>query len=374
MSTVRQGNAAAATPAVSRKGAVWTQRFLFRTGVLELDKVLGGVAMGEILVAAASTGMGKTAFGLAMARCNAEKQSRTGRPMRVLYILAEMMDGDVAERMASAATGIDWDRIRYENHDAPLTRGERARVEAAFESWNAIVTIGGFTLWSGGDAHNPISCERIIRQLARTNEDGSPYWDLALMDYWGVVVPSGGKDALQLAHDFSTGLEATVQASGTALVIFAQLGSEGMSVVEGPLPLRNNLVQGPTVLPQKAWRTLFIEPAWKPAPKREASKRLRWERVKCAAGFGVAKDRLGKAQYQRVAVTFWHGSYGKVALNLMRSHLIDQTKRAFGYGVNEELSNAEQQRVMAQVDQSIDQHVEDLNWMKRARAGGSQHT
>jgi hypothetical protein len=348
--------------AVLRKGVVTGQRVdyrprvLHRFGVREIDQIAGGFGAGEVSVIAAKTGAGKTAFGLHLARYH----SRLGK--NVLYVLAEMLPADTVERLVEGDTGIAWSRIRYAQSD-PLTAVEHASVTNAFAIWNHTLQNSGFKIWDS--AKRDISPSAVVKEAGRirnaddVRDHGAtpvPFWDIIIIDYWGVLVPAGERDAVALASRTASALERAAQFSRCAPVVLTQLGHEALGQIDAPIALKASLIQGATVVAQKAWRVLFLDRAYgivqAPANADGTPGKRSFKVLQHAAGIGVVKNRLGQAVVTRVAVPFFCGLYGDEARAALRQFHIDADlkKRAVPMPpCRQDLEDAEQvaERVLA---------------------------
>lgn len=319
--------------AVPRKGIVTGQRVQYRPrklhefGVREIDQMAGGFGAGEVTVVAAKTGAGKTAFGLHLAR----HHSRLSK--NVLYVLAEMLPADTVERLVEGDTGIAWSRIRYAQSN-PLSATEQSMVTDAFAIWNDTLENSGFKIWDS--AKRDISPDAVvaeagkIRNATEVREQGAtpvPFWDIIIIDYWGVLVPAGEKDAVALASRTASALERAAQFSRCAPVVLTQLGHEALGKIDAPIALKASLIQGATVVAQKAWRVLFLDRAYgivqAPSNADGTPGRRSFKLLQQAAGIGVVKNRLGQEVVTRVAVPFFCGLYGDEARAALRQFHID---------------------------------------------------
>ena len=78
----------------------------FDTGFQKIDKAIGGIDDGDVIIIAARPGVGKSAFALQMIR----KFGRDG--YKVGYFNLEMSNKQIYERSVSSASGLDMTRIR----------------------------------------------------------------------------------------------------------------------------------------------------------------------------------------------------------------------------------------------------------------------
>jgi replicative DNA helicase len=77
------------------------------TGLADLDKLLGGLQRSDMVVMAGRPGMGKTSLGLSIALQAARRWQK-----RVAIFSLEMSDEQLVQRLVSAETGIDSQRLR----------------------------------------------------------------------------------------------------------------------------------------------------------------------------------------------------------------------------------------------------------------------
>lgn len=77
------------------------------TGLKDLDRLLGGLQRSDLIVLAGRPGMGKTSLGLSMALQASRKWNK-----RIAIFSLEMSDEQLVQRLLSAETGIDSQRLR----------------------------------------------------------------------------------------------------------------------------------------------------------------------------------------------------------------------------------------------------------------------
>ncbi len=80
------------------------------TGLADLDKLLGGLQRSDMVVMAGRPGMGKTSLALSIALQSARRWQK-----RVALFSLEMSDEQLVQRLVSAETGIDSQRLRLGN-------------------------------------------------------------------------------------------------------------------------------------------------------------------------------------------------------------------------------------------------------------------
>jgi replicative DNA helicase len=77
------------------------------TGLIDLDKVLGGLQKSDLLIVAGRPGMGKTGFLLSVAKNAAQKHKK-----HVAIFSLEMSNEQLVQRLIAQETGIDSQRLR----------------------------------------------------------------------------------------------------------------------------------------------------------------------------------------------------------------------------------------------------------------------
>ncbi|WP_396215645.1 DnaB-like helicase C-terminal domain-containing protein [Gemmatimonas sp.] len=340
---------------ITGQSATYQPRALYSFGVREFDAMSHGFGAGEVTVAAAVTGAGKTSFGLHVARHHAALGHN------VLYVLKEMRPGDTLERLAESDTGIPWKRIRYAKSH-PLAPHEHFEVQRSFAHWNSVLHHSGFKIWDRTvKAITPATVEREVRRVRNAEEvkRGAapvPFWDIVIIDYWGVLVPAGGQGSLTLANDTASAIEDGAEQSRCAVLVLAQLGREALGTTAAPIALRLDLIQGATVLAQKAWRVLFLDRAYSVVAENG---RVRFKPVPHAATLGEVKNRVERAASPRVAVTYFAGLYGDAAQAALRQHVIrEETARLSIEGAS---FPEDAVRVEAIADRVLHQHLKALS-------------
>ena len=77
------------------------------TGLKDLDKLLGGLQRSDLIILAGRPGMGKSSMGLSITLQAARKWQK-----RIALFTLEMSDEQLVQRLLSAETGIDSQRLR----------------------------------------------------------------------------------------------------------------------------------------------------------------------------------------------------------------------------------------------------------------------
>ena len=81
------------------------------TGFVDLDAIVGGFFGNQMIIVAATTGSGKSAFAANVAMNVAQQVDREGRPRRVLFISQEMSERENVARLLSRMSGLPLNRV-----------------------------------------------------------------------------------------------------------------------------------------------------------------------------------------------------------------------------------------------------------------------
>lgn len=198
---------AATTKAVEQANEAYQGNTTFlKTGVATLDKVLRGLAPGDLMLLGGATSMGKTSLALEIAANVAVKdQGRVG------FWSLEMSDDQLATRMASAASRVPYAAVR----DAgSMTEGE-------FRSWI-----------DGAQSINTAPIRIVpkhIRDLAaghaalrRIKREFQGRLDLVIVDY-AQLVRAAGKSSYEQMREVSIGLKGLAGLLGCPVIALVQL-------------------------------------------------------------------------------------------------------------------------------------------------------
>jgi hypothetical protein len=116
-----------------------------------------------------------------------------------------------------------------------------------------------------------------------------------------------------------------------------------------------DLIQGATVLAQKAWRVLFLDRAYSVTTE---DGRVRFKPIPHAATLGEVKNRVERAASPRVAVTYFAGLYGDAAQAALRERMVrEETARlsTAGPACPDDVARAEDI-----ADRRLRQHIQAL--------------
>lgn len=188
------------------KPGVEKKRIYF--GLRELDKMVGGVEGGDVIVLAARPAVGKSAIALQIIEYNAKKGKKVG------YFNLEMQENQVYERMIAKASGIDMARIRNATRFLQDEEQKFADGNDKLSKWdNVFVRTGSMTL----------------SDLRIAVKNGG--YDLVVIDYLQLLKPNKGRGSNRYAEvgDISRGVKSIASDSDVPIIALSQLNraSEG---------------------------------------------------------------------------------------------------------------------------------------------------
>lgn len=166
-----------------------TPRDLVRTGLRDLDDIIGGLEPGELTVICGRPGHGKTLLGLQIARHAALEQGK-----HVLILSLEMSQTLLMQRMLAAIPprGIALDRVS-KKPGCPLSEDDRRQLTAAHER------LQNAALWVDDASYHTSTT---IRSTIRRHTQQHGHLDLVVIDHLGLVSATGRQEtrALELAR------------------------------------------------------------------------------------------------------------------------------------------------------------------------------
>ncbi len=134
------------------------------TGLIDLDRILGGLQKSDLLIIAGRPGMGKTGFMLSVAKNAAQKHKK-----HVAVFSLEMANEQLVQRLIAQETGIDTQRLR----SGQLHDDEWAKFNHAIE------ILGDTHIWlDDTPSITPISLRTKCRRLHMEH-----HLDLIIVDY-----------------------------------------------------------------------------------------------------------------------------------------------------------------------------------------------
>jgi replicative DNA helicase len=188
------------------------------TGFADLDRVLGGMRPGELLVVGARPSVGKTAFGLNVAPNVA--QSGAG----VLFCSLEMPAAQIGERLLSMGSGV------------PMHRLSRPR-ELRPDDFGALVAAGG----SEGVGARPIfiddeSDQTAARVASEARRAVTRYGvQLVIVDYLGLMRPENPRDnQTQKIGTLALRMKQMARGLDVPVILLAQLNRDSERAARRP--------------------------------------------------------------------------------------------------------------------------------------------
>lgn len=197
------------------------------TGLPKLDFFMGGgIEPGAIIVVKAATGVGKTAFGLSVARnialaaCAAGEDEDHLRSMAV-YCTLEMQDTQVAQRVIANEGSIDGMRIRIVSGSAGLTEEDIDRMTAATDrlqklnGWMRTYHAPGLTI---------PGLRRYIKRLRRLYPDRRL---ILFIDYLQLMQVEGKRSREEEVASISSGVKKIATEDGVSFFLLSQVNADG---------------------------------------------------------------------------------------------------------------------------------------------------
>lgn len=173
----------------------------FDLGFQKLDKAIGGIDDGDIVIIAARPAVGKSAFALQMIR----KFGRDG--YKVGYFNLEMSEKQIYERSVSSTSGIDMTRIRLAT---AFLNDEKAKFDSGNNQLKAEKNV--FVI-SGTQSINS------LRNIQKTQK-----YDVMVVDYLQLIQPAGKRNnRVSEVGDISRGLKAIATDFHIPVIALSQL-------------------------------------------------------------------------------------------------------------------------------------------------------
>lgn len=175
------------------------------SGFLDLDRMLGGMARGDLVILAARPSLGKTALALNIAR-NASVHFGT----RVHVFSVEMSGKLIAQRFLALESGVDSTRIR----EGRLSEDEIRRIGQALDVLDAA------DIWV--DDEPQIALSTLITRARELHTERPT--DLVIVDYLQLVTARrGGVNKVQEVSEISAALKGLARELNVPLLVLSQL-------------------------------------------------------------------------------------------------------------------------------------------------------
>jgi replicative DNA helicase len=174
-----------------------------KTGITDLDRLLGGLERGTLIVIGARPSVGKSSLALVMAH----NLAMVGE--RVLIFSLEMSEPIVIDRLTAINTGLSLKRIR----EKTLSPDDRTEATMALEQ------IGRTPMFIDATSNISVMGMRsTIRRLSRRDKLAAVF-----VDYLQFVKPHEGKSRVEEVGGISRGLKAMAREFDVPVIAAAQL-------------------------------------------------------------------------------------------------------------------------------------------------------
>jgi len=173
----------------------------FNLGFYELDKAIGGIDGGDMVLVAARPAVGKSAFALQIMK----RMAMDGK--KIAYYNLEMLERQIYERFLAAESGLALNRIRL---GTGFLNDEKERFDRANDSMKRYENI---TVFSGSFGVHDIDTEG---------------FDVVVIDYLQLLKPDGRRGGNRYAEvgDISRGIKAIAQDNHIPVIAMCQLNRE----------------------------------------------------------------------------------------------------------------------------------------------------
>ena len=259
------------------------------SGLSSLDRMTGGFNRGDFIVIAGRPGMGKSAFGISMARFQA------GTGLNVLMFSLEMTGEDIADRMIADAVWTEHDPIPYQTiRRGKVSVDHQRRITDAARSFDKLPllleTQSGLTLSqiTARARKHHAQLERQGRQL-----------DVVLIDHMHLIRASNryaGKPVHELT-EISNGLKVLAKELNVPVIALAQL-NRGVEHRDNKRPVMADLRESGAIEQDADMILLPFREAYyltQPTSSREEelARAKRFVQVENIIELNIAKQRNG---------------------------------------------------------------------------------
>lgn len=179
-------------------------RYGILSGYMDLDRILGGWQRTDLIILAARTSVGKTAFAMCLAVNAATKANAT-----VGIFSVEMSVDQLAGRLLAMESGVDSARIR----SASLNEQEVRKVDAALNQ------LARCDIWIEDSAS--ISLAELTAKARRLSSEYK--LDMIVVDYLQLVTASGERDRVSEIGAITKGLKALARELRVPIIALSQL-------------------------------------------------------------------------------------------------------------------------------------------------------
>ena len=184
------------------------------TGFADLDIFLGGLFGGNVVVLAATTGVGKSALAKDIAINVAGQKDRDGRPRRVLFFSIEMSETENVARLLARLSGVSLNRVLVGPWDDAQTD----------KIMQAAGDLAELPMHVADTRQRTVAAIRSEAKLLQ-QERGL---DLVVVDYLQLVAPSDPRqNRVQQVTEVTHGLKAMALSLNLPILALAQLSRAG---------------------------------------------------------------------------------------------------------------------------------------------------
>ncbi|RLF47118.1 MAG: hypothetical protein DRN20_06335, partial [Thermoplasmata archaeon] len=174
---------------------------VYRTGFKDIDNITGGFSIGELIVVAGDTSIGKTAF------CTNLMVEYLSRQIPVLYISAEMSAISIGKRLLQIVSQIEGRKIRLANKLSPTDFTKIVMVEEHAKNWQGYI-------WAAAP-----SVPQIRTKLASLN----PKPTVIMVDYLQLLRHHRGDTRAQQISAIANDLKAMAVEQQCIIILISQL-------------------------------------------------------------------------------------------------------------------------------------------------------
>jgi replicative DNA helicase len=251
------------------------------TGLIDIDRALGGLQRGDLIIVAGRPGMGKTALATTIAT-GAAKAGRV-----VLFFSLEMSREELARRILAAEAGVSAERQRQ----GPLGEDHIAELVQKGSSAKAL----GFQIDDEASASVIQLRSRAIRLQRRQG------LDLIVVDYLQLLVAVGSENRTQEISKITRDLKVLAKDLRVPVVALSQLNRE-VEKREDKRPMLADLRESGSIeqdadIVMFCYREEYYHAKREPPPSTPLEKQDEWARqmaqVRNLAELIIAKNRHG---------------------------------------------------------------------------------
>ena len=281
-----------------------------KTGIHSLDRKLGGLNPGEIIVLAGGTGQGKTAFSLAIAENIAMHEKKS-----VMMFSLEMMDEQLTDRMLTRLAHVSMDTFnkeisklnskfylntynkQFEDRMKEKLETQYWRLKTAYDFLN---TLPIYQTTSGALSTSAIK-SMILQKKRELEQERKPELGLVIIDYLQIIQPPEGMrnaNRTDIVGDMSRKCKQIAKEAQVPILLLAQLNRNAET--DEPPELKDLRESGS--IEQDADKVIFL---YGPNSKKTLEsyahlgdrdvQELAWQKERMHVMIRIAKNRQGES-------------------------------------------------------------------------------